>query len=269
MRCGFLVCVLTLAIFCAPAAQAQGSLSEMVQVGPPPTRRAEPPNATASVKELEDRGDDLRSEKAYLDALDYYQAALAKKPDDSDIHVKVGITDIAIQHYKEAGKSFERAIKYDRQNAIAYNNLGVIDYLEKKYNQAIKRYRKAIELSPDTASYYNNLGAVYFSKKDLDEATVSYSHALQLDPDVFERTSHMGVQAQMSSPEDRAHFEYVLAKLFAKQGDRDRSLQYLRKALEEGYKNIDDVYKDPEFTTLRSDTRFTQLMAARPPAIPE
>lgn len=39
--------------------------------------------------------------------------------------------------------------------------------------------------------------------------------------------------------------------------------------MEEGYKQIDDVYKDPEFEGLRSDGRFTQLMAARPPAIPE
>ena len=37
--------------------------------------------------------------------------------------------------------------------------------------------------------------------------------------------------------------------------------------MEEGYKNIEDVYKDGEFAELRKDPRFTQLMAARPPAI--
>ncbi len=69
----------------------------------------------------------------------------------------------------------------------------------------------------------------------------------------------------MSSPEDRAHFDYVMAKLFAQAGNSDRSLQYLRKALEEGYKGIDAVYKDAEFAGLRKDPRFTELMAARPP----
>ena len=33
---------------------------------------------------LEERADALRAEKLYLDALDYYRAALAKKPHDRD-----------------------------------------------------------------------------------------------------------------------------------------------------------------------------------------
>jgi hypothetical protein len=39
--------------------------------------------------------------------------------------------------------------------------------------------------------------------------------------------------------------------------------------MEEGYKGIEEVYKDTEFSELRKDPRFTQLMAVRPPAIPE
>ena len=73
----------------------------------------------------------------------------------------------------------------------------------------------------------------------------------------------------MSSPADRAHFYYVLAKLYARSGVTDRSLQYLRRAMEEGYKGIEDVYKDSEFAGLRADPRFTELMASRPMAIPQ
>jgi hypothetical protein len=75
--------------------------------------------------------------------------------------------------------------------------------------------------------------------------------------------------AQLPSPEDRAHYDYVLAKLYAKMGENDRSLHYLKKAMEDGYKDIRDVYKDNEFAALRKDPRFAELMASKPTAIPE
>jgi len=144
-----------------------------------------------------------------------------------------------------------------------------VDYERKKYSAALKQYKKAIDLSPDSPSFYSNLGAAHFARKDFVRASEAYTQALRLDPMIFERTSRTGIAAQMSSPEDRAHYDYVLAKLFAKMGDSDHSLQYLRKALEDGYKQVDNALTDPEFADLRKDTRFTDLMKARPVAIPE
>ena len=266
----FLVCTLIcLPCFAAPTSlQMQAPPAEQVQISPP-MRRAEPPSPTASAEELENRGDELRAEKSFFDALDYYRAALVKNPNSSPIYNKAGIAELMTQHFREARRNFERAIRIDRTYADAYNNLGVIDYEAKRYGKAIKRYKQAIELQSASASFYSNLGAAYFAKKDFVQASVSYAKALQLDAAVFDRNSHSGISAQLPSPEDRAHYDYVLAKLFAKIGAPERSLEYLRKAMEEGYKNVNDVYKDPEFAVVRKDSRFTQLMAAKPQAIPE
>ena len=271
----YLFCVLLAAIFPTPSLLAQihhfdqTRSTEQVEVSSPAVRRAEAPPSDAAPASLEERGDVLRSEKSYLDALDYYRAALAKNPNNAALYNKIGINELQMARFSEARKDFERAIKIDRRFADAHNNLGVIFYLQKKYGAAIKRYEDAIKLREDSASFYSNLGAAYFSKKDYVKASMTYNQALQLDPEIFERTSHSGVLAQMSSPGDRAHFYYVLAKLYAKAGIADRSLQYLRRAMEEGYKGIEDVYKDAEFAGLRKDPRFTDLMAARPLAIPE
>ena len=264
-----LLCLLAALICASPFSLAQAHSTEQVQVSPPPMRRAQPPAPDATVAELEQRGDTLRAEKSYLDALDYYRAALAKESNNSRLCNKIGINELQMTRFAEARKDFERAIKNDRQFADAYNNLGVIYYLQKKYGKAIKEYEQAIKLRQDSDYFYSNLGAAHFSRKDYEKASLAYNQALAIDPDIFERTSHTGVQAQMSSPGDRAHFYYVLAGLYAKAGSPERSLQYLRRAMEEGYKGIEDVYKDAEFAGLRKDPRFTELMASRPLAIPE
>ena len=247
----------------------QSSHSEQVQIKPPLIRSIDPPAPDASVADLEQRGDDLRTMKLYLDALDYYHAAMAKEKNSARLFNKVGIAELMMQRYHEAKKSFEQAIKYDHKYADAYNNLGVVLYEEKKYGAAVKQYGKAIAIDNTSASFYSNLGAALFSKKQFEPAVVAYQKAMQIDPDVFERTSRGGVQAQLPSPEDRAHYDYTVAKLYAKMGFSDRSLEYLRKAMEEGYKDFKNVYKDAEFSELRKDKRFTELVTAKTPALPE
>jgi len=238
-----------------PAIMAQqGGL----QVAPPPIR-VEPPSPTATVAELEERGDSLRLEKAYLDSIDYYKAALAKSR-SAVLYNKLGIVELQLNRLKDARKDFGRAIKLNKEYAEAINNRGVTYYKERNYNRAIKEYKKAIALL-DSASFHSNLGSAFFSKKMYDWAVIEYSRALQLDPDVFDRISTGGVAAHLQSPEDRARFSFMLARMYARMGDFARSLEYLDRAMEDGYKVKEEVYKDEEFTKLRGDPRFTELMS--------
>jgi tetratricopeptide (TPR) repeat protein len=242
---------------------------EQVQVTPPLMRTIDPPAAEASADDLEAQADHLRASKLYLDALDYYRAAVAKRQDTARLENKIGITELMMQRYREARKSFERSIKADHQLADAYNNLGVVLYEEKKYGAAVKHYHQAIAIDATSASFFSNLGAALFSKKEFDPAVLAYERAMQIDPEVFARTSRTGVQAQLPSPGDRAYYDYTVAKLYAKMGFSDRSLEYLKKAQEEGYKDLKNVYKDVEFAELRKDKRFTELMTAKAVTLPD
>lgn len=255
--------LLLLTPFAVAFAQQKGGL----QVANP-LHRIEPPSSTASVQELELRGDELRQQKAFLDAIDYYRAAVAKTK-SSVLYNKMGIAELQLQRLDDARKDFGRAIKMDKTYPEAYNNLGVVYYQTKKYGKAIKQYKKAIELRDESASFHSNLGSAYFSQKEFQMAAVEYNRALQLDPDIFERNSKGGISAQLQSPEDRAHFAYVIAKMYAQVGNFDRSLLYLRRAMEDGYSGMKGVYEDQEFAKLRGDPRFGELMAAKPVSIPQ
>ncbi len=261
--------ILTSLFVLSAGVSGQASHSEQVQIMPPQLRTIDPPSAEASAADLENRGDQLRAQKLYLDALDYYRAAMNKDKASPRLLNKIGIAQLLMQRYAEARKSFEHSIKSDRKFADAYNNLGVVMYEQRKYGAAVKEYRKAIAIDASSASFFSNLGAALFSKKEFEPAVKAYQKAVEIDPDVFERSSRGGVQAQLPSPEDRAHYDYTVAKLYAKMGFSDRSLEYLRKAMEEGYKDFKNVYKDSEFAELRKDKRFAELVAAKNVTLPE
>jgi hypothetical protein len=86
--------------------------------------------------------------------------------------------------------------------------------------------------------------------------------AIALDPDVFERHGNYGVMLEERNVEERAKYHYFVAKMYAKDGRTELALQYLRKALEEGFKDKDKLNKDPEFATMRDTPEFKQLLTA-------
>ena len=174
-----------------------------------------------------------------------------------------------MQRYREAKKSFEQSIKADHKyrQRLQQSRCGVLRRKEiRSGDQAVSQGDRASMTR--SASFYSNLGAALFAKKEFEPAVKAYQQAMQLDPDVFRTKFAGGVQAQLPSPDDRAHYDYTVARLYAKMGFSDRSLEYLRKAMEEGYKDFKNVYKDEEFAELRKDKRFTELVAMKTAALP-
>jgi tetratricopeptide (TPR) repeat protein len=224
------------------------------------------PSPSASAKELEDQGDLLRSQKRFLDSVDFYKAAIAKQP-SALLWNKEGMSYLLLQRYEEATHCFNRAIKLDKRDAAAYNNRGYMEYRGKNYSRAIHYYQKALSLHPTDAVFRYNMGSAYFAMHDYTRAAQAFHAAYQLDPDIFDRVSKTGIIAQTTTPEDRGAFSFMVAKMYAQAGDLDHSLAYLRKAMEEGYKHINKVYTDSEFASLREDKRFTELMAQKPQPI--
>jgi tetratricopeptide (TPR) repeat protein len=157
--------------------------------------------------------------------------------------------------------SFERAAKLNPKSADAVNNVGAVDYMNKNYGAAAKRFKKAVALDETRASFHVNLGAAWFSQKKLERALAEYTRAMELDPDALRQESRAGIVAQISSPEERARYSYMLAKIYAKRGDVDGCLQCLRKAKEEGYRDLANVYKDEDFSRMRENPKLHEVVA--------
>lgn len=217
----------------------------------------------SSAPDLEHQGDLLRGQKRYFDAIDYYRAALAQGITPLRYN-KLGMAYLFLQQYKDAQKAFDKALKDNKDCAEAWNNLGFVEQMKKNYGKASKYYEHALGLKPEAPTFHYNLASVYFARHKYAEAAQEYRTAYMLDPDIFNRVSRMGILAQTSSPEDRAAFSFMVARMYAEAGDVDHCIEYLRKAMEEGYRDIKKIYTESDFATLRTDKRFTELMEQRP-----
>jgi tetratricopeptide (TPR) repeat protein len=207
------------------------------------------------------RGDILMARKMFRDAIDVYTAS---GQNTAVIANKIGIAYHQMTELELAKRNYERAVKLDPKYSEAVNNLGTIFYARKNFRKAVSQYNKALKLKPQSASIYSNLGTAQFARKKYKQALEAYEKALSLDPEVFEHRGSHGVLLQERSVEERAKFHFYLAKTYAKAGAYERALTYIRKALEEGFKERDKFQKEPEFAKMQDLPEFQQLMASEP-----
>jgi tetratricopeptide (TPR) repeat protein len=208
----------------------------------------------------EARGDILMARKMYREAIETFQSDPHKS---AAVYNKIGIAYHQMQQLVSARKNYEQAVKMKRDYAEALNNIGTVYYAQKSYRRAIGYYQRALKLS-QSASIYSNLGTAYFARKQYQAATEAYQEAFNRDPDVFEHKSNFGTLLQDRNVEERAKFHYYLAKMYAKSGRNELALQYVRKALEEGFKERNKLTEDPEFQALRDTPEFKELLALEP-----
>ena len=223
-------------------------------------------------EQLDAAGDRLKQDKDYLGALDCYREAIRKHA-TAEYYNKAAVSELLLRRPAEAEKFAKKAVRKDKHLAEAWNNLGVARYMKEigkprpNFEDAIRTYDRAISLKPDFASFHNNLATALMDSKQFDRGMAEYRKAFQLDPSFFEHASQNGISAHMGSPQDRAQFSFVMARLFAGTGDLDRALHFLRSAIEDGYPKINDVYREKEFANVVTDQRFLALMKDRPVAV--
>jgi|HubBroStandDraft_1064217.scaffolds.fasta_scaffold00260_22 tetratricopeptide (TPR) repeat protein len=209
----------------------------------------------------ESRGDVYMARKMYREAIESYEQA----PQDSAVvWNKAGIAYHQMLQLDAAMKRYRRAIRLDAKYPEAINNMGTIYYAEKRYTKAASCYKRALKLAPASASIYSNLGTAYFAEKKYKDASQAYDTALRLDPEVFEHHNTYGVLLQERTVDERAKYHYYVARIYAEHGQTDRALQYIRKALEEGFTDRKKLMQDPEFAAMRDMPEFKELLKLEP-----
>ena len=154
------------------------------------------------------------------------------------------------------------AAKLDHRFAAVYNNLGTVYFHENDNKRAQRLYKKSIHLDAQTAPFWSNLGAVYLAQRQYSDGAEAYERAFNLDPNIFQEIALNGIQ-QYESPEELAKMYLTFAEIYAHAGMKTQAIDYLRKALLEGFHDRQQLQQDQQLATLHGYPAFELMVADR------
>jgi tetratricopeptide (TPR) repeat protein len=224
----------------------------------------EPPKPAASadlpVMTPELDADLLAARQHYPEAIAAYKKLT---PQTAEIYNKIGMSYQRLSMNADARYFYDRAMRLDRKFAPAYNNVGTIEYHEKDNKHAERLYHRSIKLDPKVASYWTNLGAAYLAEKRYRDGAEAYQHAFTLDTGIFQDIALNGIH-EFTSSEDMAKMYLCFAGVYAQAGLKDQAVEYLRKALLEGFHDKHGLQQDQQFASLHGDPAFEKLLGNQP-----
>jgi tetratricopeptide (TPR) repeat protein len=119
---------------------------------------------------------------------------------------------------------------------IAYANRGIAYAGKGQYDLAIADYDIAIKAKPGYEKAFFNRGNAYYAKGKYDEAIADYTKTVELNP-------------------KNPHPYYNMACIFSV-----RACELLRKSVENGFKDWNDMEKDADLDNIRNSSCYREIM---------
>jgi tetratricopeptide (TPR) repeat protein len=180
-------------------------------------------------------------------ALSELQRAANLSPSRYDVHFDVALVLLSGDHYSEAAKELETAIKLDGKPALPHVLLGRAYQNTNRSMQAVREFQTALSSDPTLPLVHYHLGFAYESLGSNEAAIAEYEKEVRRSPNnptVLYQLGHCQISAglwksaiehlekatQLDS--ENADAFYDLGKAMILQGDAERAVPALRRAAE-------------------------------------
>ena len=124
----------------------------------------------------------IRRDK-FEEAIDDYDMAIYRRPNDALIHYQRGFAKAQAEQYEDAIKDYNEAIQLNSSYTSAYHQRGFAKAQLRQYDAAIADYDEAIRLNSDDSSVYYQRGLAKAELRQYDDAIADYDEAIRLNPD--------------------------------------------------------------------------------------
>jgi serine/threonine-protein kinase len=222
------------------------------------------------------------SRNRYEDAAREYQRAIDLSPGVYGLHYSLGAVRIRQGRFDDAIGALKKSIEI-KPSSLAYSNLGACQYLLGDFPGAADSFEKAITLTPGDYRYHVYLGdALTFTPGQSEKARRAYEAAiprvegvLKINPRDAGATGNLALcevrvgrgdeaarlaERSVALEPENASVLHKAAVVNLALGRRDEALRLLTRAVERGYGTV-EIRSDPEFSALRNDSRYQQLLS--------
>jgi DNA-binding winged helix-turn-helix (wHTH) protein/TolB-like protein/Tfp pilus assembly protein PilF len=204
-----------------------------------------------------------------------FQTAIRLKPAYASAHQWYSSYLVAVERFDEAIAEAKRTEELEPLSFVASSHLGWIYYLSGRNDEAIVQCRKILEMDPSSFPARRYLGLAYEAKGMYAEAIAEFQTGVKLSgsPLMLALLGHayavsgkkaeaQQVLVDLQQLQDQRYVSpYTVAAIYAGLDDKDQALKWLDKAVEQRDIWLMNLKVDPVFAKLRSERKFTDILA--------
>ena len=229
----------------------------------------------------DDAGNYLQRGRCHQEATNYPSAladldkAIELEPSKGYYYYWRGMCYKKFKNIPAALVDFDKAIELEPSKGYNYCWRGTCHREFKNIPAALTDFDKAIELQPDDASNYWSRGRCYFEMREYQTALNDFNKAIELESDephnrAWRGRVHLELNDTASAQEDFNRVEsllkdngwpaYHVAGGYAKLGQSEEALRWLRLAFERDKSLVEEINTDTDFDAIRATAELQALL---------
>jgi len=205
-----------------------------------------------------------------------FKLSMQLNPDYATAHQWYAIHYLtATDQLEEALEEMQQALQLEPTSLVMNSFMGATLYFAGHYDEAIEQCRRTIEMDPNFAVAHWHIGLAYEQKEMFDEAIAEFQTATKLlggSPlmraslghayaEAMRRDEATAILAELNElSQQRYVSSYEKAAISVALGDERQSFQWLERAYEEHSFHMVYLKVWPQFSVIRSDPRFQELV---------